>query len=619
MLSEKVLRYWRLLSVLVIAITSFIAMLLGYSWFSQGLISIYSFIVALSLGWGMVRSLRDGRLGVDILAILAIISTVAVGEYWATLVIVFMMLGGEALEEFANQRAKQELTDLLKRAPKIAHRQQSDGTFEDIAVDVIAIGDILLVKPGEVVPVDATVSEGEGLVDESSLTGESLPVEKKVGDHLLSGAVNGEVALTVTALRTVADSQYAQIVQLVKSAADSRAPFVRMADRYAVPFTVVSLVIGGVAWWLSGNPGRFAEVLVLATPCPLLIAAPVALISGMSRAAKHGIIVKNGGILERLANVQTIVFDKTGTLTTGKLNVDHVRPVEGVSEHELLRLAASADSSSAHILAASIVRHAKDQKIDLVEPDGIDEVAGKGLRAVVEGRNVIIGRKAFLEEQGIEVSVGRDVGATAMFVAYDDKFKGYISFSDTVRDNAGETIQKLGSMNITHLAMLTGDHYETAKMVGKTLGITDIKAECLPADKLKAVKTFQYKPVMMVGDGVNDAPVLAAADVGVAMGARGATAASESADVVIMLDDISRVSLSVGIAKTTIRIALQSVTVGIALSVLLMLIATSGKIPAVVGAGLQEVVDVIVILNALRAHGSWKRRAKLTYSKAAAA
>lgn len=614
-LSDKVLRYWKLGVVLGVALVSFVAVILGFEWFARILIAVYSLVIGIELGIGMVQTLREGRLGVDILALMAIVSTVLVGEYWATLVIVFMMLGGEALEEFANQRAKQELTDLLKRAPKIAHRQLTDGAFEDIAVDVIAVDDTLLVKPGEVVPVDGTVVDGEGFVDESSLTGESLPVEKSKGSALLSGTVNGEAALTIMAQHTVADSQYAQIVQLVRSAADSRAPFVRMADRYAVPFTAVALFIGGIAWWLSGDPRRFAEVLVVATPCPLLIAAPVALISGMSRAAKHGIIVKNGGILERLSEVKTIVFDKTGTLTTGILTVDKLMPVKGVDEDTLLKMAASADMLSAHILASSLTKYATERSVELIEPDAIDEQAGKGVRAQVESHTVLVGRKTFLKEHNVAVPRAYDMGSTAMFVACDDQFIGSISFADTVRSNAAETISRLRSIGIGKLAMLTGDHYATANAVGAKLGITDIKAECLPADKLTAVHSFRDKPVMMVGDGVNDAPVLAAADVGVAMGARGATAASESADVVIMLDDISRVPLSITIAKKTIRIALQSVGIGIALSVVLMVVAATGRIPAVVGAGLQELIDVVVILNALRAHGSWRKRSTSLFAQ----
>ena len=600
--------YWKLLVAAMIGLASGLAVLAGQGWLAQWMIGIYGLIIAAVLGWGMIQTLRNGQFGVDILAVMAIISTTAVGQYWATLVIVFMLLGGEALEDFANRRAQKELTDLLKRAPKIAHKIGQDGQIADVPVDSIAVGDTLLVKPGEIVPVDADVLEGDGSVDESSLTGESVPVTKTVGDHLLSGTVNGDTALTIRALHTAGDSQYAQIVQLVQAAADSRAPFVRLADRYAVPFTAISFLIAGVAWWLSGDPVRFAEVLVVATPCPLLIAAPVALISGMSRSAKHGIIIKNGGILERLARVQTVVFDKTGTLTTGQLAVWSVVPVDGVSEEELIRLAASADASSAHILATSLVEYAKYRGITLLEPKDSIETPGRGIVAAVDGRSMTVGSRVFMSEIGVEIPEEHVTAKTALFVARDSAYVGYISFADTIRENSIETIGLLKSLGIQHIAMLTGDHAKIAHEIGGQLGIDDIRAECLPADKLTAIGGFQNTPVMMVGDGVNDAPVLAASDVGVAMGARGSTAASESADVVVLLDDISRVPLAITIARKTLRIALQSVLLGIVISIGLMLVAATGRIPAVVGAGLQEVVDVVVIINALRAHGGLRRR-----------
>ena len=600
--------YWKLLVAAMIGLASGLAVLAGQGWLAQWMIGIYGLIIAAVLGWGMIQTLRNGQFGVDILAVMAIISTTAVGQYWATLVIVFMLLGGEALEDFANRRAQKELTDLLKRAPKIAHKIGQDGQIADVPVDSIAVGDTLLVKPGEIVPVDADVLEGDGSVDESSLTGESVPVTKTVGDHLLSGTVNGDTALTIRALHTAGDSQYAQIVQLVQAAADSRAPFVRLADRYAVPFTAISFLIAGVAWWLSGDPVRFAEVLVVATPCPLLIAAPVALISGMSRSAKHGIIIKNGGILERLARVQTVVFDKTGTLTTGQLAVWSVVPVDGVSEEELIRLAASADASSAHILATSLVEYAKYRGITLLEPKDSIETPGRGIVAAVDGRSMTVGSRVFMSEIGVEIPEEHVTAKTALFVARDSAYVGYISFADTIRENSIETIGLLKSLGIQHIAMLTGDHAKIAHEIGGQLGIDDIRAECLPADKLTAIGGFQNTPVMMVGDGVNDAPVLAASDVGVAMGARGSTAASESADVVVLLDDISRVPLAITIARKTLRIALQSVLLGIVISIGLMLVAATGRIPAVVGAGLQEVVDGVVIINALRAHGGLRRR-----------
>jgi heavy metal translocating P-type ATPase len=580
---------------------------LGY-----GLIVGFSGVIGLKMLIGMVKELREGTYGVDILAIAAIAATIAVGEYWATLVIVLMMTGGEALEDFAGRRAKAELTALLERAPTSTHRKTSSGALEDIPIDEVQEDDELVVKPGEIIPVDAVILEGTSSIDESSLTGESLPVEKNPGEELLSGSVNGESVLTVRALRTAENSQYAQIVELVKAAGSTQAPFVRLADRYAVPFTIISFAIAGFAWYLSSDAVRFAEVLVVATPCPLLLAAPIAMISGMSRAAKHGIIIKSGAILEKLARVKTAAFDKTGTLTQGLLSVQSIHPAEGVSETELLALAASAELVSAHILAETLVNEAKNRNIPLLDTDESREITAQGVTTTIDGEPILVGKLSFLKEMGVVVPKETKLHTdTAVYAARSGEFIGSITLADTVRENSKSTLEKLRSLGVQHSLMLTGDNRQTAEKIATALGISDIRAECLPKDKVEAVTSFPHQPVMMTGDGVNDAPVLAASDVGVAMGARGATAASESADVVILLDDISRVARAVEVAQHTIHIATQSIVIGIIISIVLMIIAATGAIPAVVGAGLQEIVDVIVIINALRAHGSWQKLSSL--------
>lgn len=581
---------------------------MGQSKIGYGVIVGFSSLIGLKMLFEMIQELRQGVYGVDILAIVAIASTIAVGEYWATLVIVLMMTGGKSLEDFAGRRAKAELTALLDHAPTITHRKNSDGTLEDTPIDAIREDDELVIKPGEIIPVDAVVVEGSSSVDESSLTGESLPVDKVPGDELMSGSVNGEAVLTVRALRTAENSQYAQIVELIKAAGSTQAPFVRLADHYAVPFTAISFLIAGLAWYMSGEAVRFAEVLVVATPCPLLLAAPIAMISGMSRAAKHGIIIKSGAVLEKLAGVKTAAFDKTGTLTKGLLSVRSIHPTEHVSETELLALAASAELISAHIMAETLVNEAKNRNISLLDTDESREITAQGVTTTIDGQPILVGKLAFLRESG--VSIPRHITAhsdTAIYVARNGEFIGSITLADTVRENSKSTLEKLMALGIEHSLMLTGDNKQTAEKIAASLGISDVRAECLPKDKVEAVTTFPHRPVMMTGDGVNDAPVLAASDVGIAMGARGATAASESADVVILLDDISRVPRAVEIAQHTIRIATQSIVIGILISIVLMIIAATGAIPAVVGAGLQEVVDVIVILNALRAHGSWRK------------
>lgn len=568
------------------------------------LITVYASYIAIKLLIGMVDDLRHGKWGIDILAVTAIFATLAVGEYWATIMIVLMMASGEALEDYANERAKSELTALIDRVPTIAHLVKGQ-TTEDIKVAEIRVDDRLLIKTSEVIPVDGIVIDGTSSIDESSLTGESEPVEVTKGSEVMSGTVNGGAPLTIRATKEASDSQYAQIVKLVKSAADSRAPFVRMADRFAVPFTLVSYAIAGLAWAMSGEASRFAEVLVVATPCPLLIAAPVALISGMSRAAKHGIIIKSGAFIEKLANIRTAAFDKTGTLTEGSLKIASIVPLHDHTEDQLLQYAASVEQLSTHVLAEAIVTEAKGRHLELLPIFKGKEVSGNGVMGKYKDNTILAGKKDLLESEGISLG-DFHVPHTATFVAFDGQCIGYITFADVVRENSHATIESLRKLGVRSFVMLTGDNKTTAERIAGELGITDVRAECLPKDKYEIVHTLKDRPVMMTGDGINDAPVLAAADVGVAMGARGATAASESADVVIMLDDISKVAKVVSVAKRTIRIALQSIWIGIALSIVLEIIAAFGVIPAVIGAGLQEVVDVIVILNALRAHAEAK-------------
>ncbi len=586
-------------TVLILVVAICLA-LIGYTNFARMIIIAFSALMAVKLATAMVRDMFRGRYGVDILAVAAIAATIVTNEYWATIVIVFMMTGGEALEDYAAERAKRELTDLLERAPTTAHKKIGS-TYTDVAIDEVADGDILRVLPGEVVPVDAIVLSGNSYLDESSLTGESIPVPVSKDDEVMSGAVNGESPIEIKALRSAENSQYAQIIALVKSAGEEKSPFVRLADRYAVPFTAVSFVIAGIAWWYSGDPVRFAQVLVVATPCPLLLAAPIAMISGMSRAAKHGIIIKSGGILEQASRVRSAAFDKTGTLTTNELIVARIESVDS-DEDEVLRLSASVEQDSTHMTARAIVREAQSRNVDLVVCQDVDEIAGKGVRAQSGESVILVGRKTFLIAEGIDEHALPEANTTATLVAKDGRYVGAVYFTDTVREESRGVIERLRSMGVGSIAMVTGDSRGTAGLIAEQVGIDSVHAECLPKDKLDIITNMQPRPVMMTGDGLNDAPVLAGSDVGVAMGAKGATAASESADVVIMLDDISKVADLVQISKNTITIALQSIIVGIALSIVLMLVAATGVIPAVVGAGLQEVVDVIVILNALRAH-----------------
>lgn len=588
---------------ILVAIAAGVLALTGHLIWVRWGVSGYAIVIAALQTWDMIKGLLRGRWGIDVLAIMAIIATVAVGEFWASLVIVLMLSGGEALEDYAAGRATRELSALLDRAPQIAHRQLGGAAaVEDIPVSEVAIGDTLLVRPSETVPVDGVLFTDGVTLDESSLTGESLPVERGVDGQVLSGSLNGERAFTMRASALSQDSQYQRIVALVAEASESRAPVVRLADRYAVPFTLVSLAIAGIAWFISGDPVRFAEVLVVATPCPLLIAAPVAFLGGMSRAAHSGVIVKNAGTLEELARAKTIAFDKTGTLTHGEPTVVAVQPSGVTTADELFSLVASAEQYSSHVLAHSLVASAKERGLPLIVSETAREIATSGVIATLGGREVVVGKGAFVAEHAPAVStVSLKSGQLAVYVSIDGAFAGTVILSDRIRSNSRDTLTTLTALGVTHHLMLTGDAIATAEHVAAELGITDVRADLLPTDKVTAIRNISERPVIMVGDGVNDAPVLAVADVGIAMGAKGSTAASESADVVIMLGDLSRVAQAVAIGQRTVSVAMQSIWLGIGLSLGLMLFATFGFLPAIIGAALQEVIDLATILNALRA------------------
>lgn len=582
----------------------------GYDRYAHFILGASALLSSIPILKDIYDSLKHRQYGVDILAATAIITSVLLGEYWAGMIIVLMLTGGEALEDYAENRAKTELTALLDRAPKKAHVLRGRKTV-DIAVGQVKVGDKLIIKPGEVVPVDATIVEGRSSFDESSLTGESLPLDKSRGDTILSGSINVDSSITVKALHTAKDSQYEQIIQLVKAASSSQSPFVRLADHYSVPFTIIAFVIAGGAWILSGDVLRFLQVLVVATPCPLILAAPIALISGMSRAARHGVIIKNGGALERLAAVQTVGFDKTGTLTQGEPIVHSVSTFNSFNKKQVLEAAGALEQNSPHILAKAIVNEALKNKYKLPKTKGVVEKPGYGVSGVVERKNVLVGKLNFMKDQGIPLPAKLKLAnytKTASFVAIDGVLAGSISFMDEIRPEAKGTLSALKRLGVKHLLMVTGDNKSTANAIAKQIGITDVTAEALPADKLLAIENVTHKPVAFVGDGVNDAPVLTAADVGIALGARGSTAASESADVVVMLDDLSRVSTSIEIAQRTFKIAKQSILIGIFISIGLMFIFASGRFAPVYGAAIQEVVDIIVIINALRAHGAWQQR-----------
>ncbi|MDR2322964.1 MAG: cadmium-translocating P-type ATPase [Microbacterium sp.] len=555
----------------------------------------------------MIREMLRGRFGLDVLAIVAMVATLAVGEYVASLIIVLMLSGGEALEDFAARRAKRELTALLERSPQTAHIVTTDGEGEgelvrDVPVDEVAIGDVLLIRPSEIVPVDCELLTEEVSFDESSLTGESLPVTRTAGETVLSGAVNGTHIARARALRRSADSQYQQILALVRQAQDSRAPVVRLADRFAIPFTAVSLLLGGLAWALSGEAVRFAEVLVLATPCPLLIAAPVAFLGGLSRSAKDGIVLKGGAVIETLSRVRSAAFDKTGTLTRGRPALVDVRPAAGFTAEDVLGLAASAEQYSSHALAAGIRAAARDRGLVAETAEDASEVATNGVMARIGGRTVVVGKPAYIASLVPEFArTDLAAGQAAAYVAIDGRHAGALVLADAPRPESPGVVAWLRDHGVGQIVMLTGDTAATADPIAAQVGIAEVHAELLPDDKVRLARDLRPRPLMMVGDGVNDAPVLAAADVGIAMGAKGATAAGEAADAVILVDSLAKVAHAVEIGRHTVRVALTAIWIGIGLSVALMIVAMTGVIPAVVGALVQELVDLATILYALRA------------------
>ncbi|EOS7904312.1 cadmium-translocating P-type ATPase [Enterococcus hirae] len=558
------------------------------------IIAITGGILAFFMFIEMIKTLRSGKYGVDILAITAIVATLVVGEYWASLMILIMLTGGDSLEDYANKKASRELQTLLDNTPRTAHQLMND-QLKDIPVEAVEISDLLVVKPGELVPVDGKVVKGESQFDESSLTGEAKLVLKKAGDELMSGSVNGDGSVQMIVERRAADSQYQQIIKLVEESKEKPAHFVRLADRYAVPFTLIAYLIGGISWWVTKNPVRFAEVLVVASPCPLILAAPIALVAGMSRSSKNGIVIKTGTAVEKLARTKTVAFDKTGTITKGVLEVASIHLEAGVTSETLLVYAASAEQESSHILARSLVHEVDNEK--LLPVNELKEITGQGIQARVDGHFVKVGRASFVGAKESQST------KTAIYVAIDDHFSGTILFSDVLRPEAQATIEQLKTMGVADLMMITGDGPVIAESIAKEVGLTAVHARCLPQDKLNILESIpeSERPVTMVGDGVNDAPALTIADVGIAMGAHGSTAASESADAVILKDDLTKVATAITISRDTMKVAKQSVLIGIFICVFLMLVASTGVIPALFGAVLQEVVDTVSILSALRA------------------
>ena len=558
-----------------------------------------SAVMLVPLSWSVLRTLLRGDVGVDAIALVSIAGALALHEYLAGAVIALMLAGGNALEERARKRARRELTALVSRVPRTATLVGA-GEVREVPVDKIVVGDAVLVRAGEVVPVDGLLESEAAVVDESALTGEPLPSFYAKGETLRSGAVSSESVL-LRATRPASESTYAGIVRLVRAAEGQRAPFVRMADRYAAAFLPLTALVAGVAWAVSHDPVRALAVFVVATPCPLILAAPVALLSGVSRAARLGIVAKGATVIERLGSARTVLLDKTGTLTLGAPRLTHAKPLDGIAADEAIRLAASLDQLSLHPFAVALVHEARERRLALEFPTASREYAGHGVEGMVGGYRVAVGSDSLLQRLGYSTPPAN--GARAL-VGVDGRVVAELEFADPARQDALDLVARLHAAGIGHVAMLTGDRTDVAEPVGSLLGVDRVYADRSPEDKLEVVKATRaapgLAPVVMVGDGINDAPALALADVGIAIGSE-ATAASETADAVVLADRIGRVADAIVIGRRSLSIARQSVLVGISLSLAAMVAAALGLLAPLGGALLQEAIDIGVIANALRA------------------
>jgi heavy metal translocating P-type ATPase len=564
--------------------------------------------VVVALAVSIARDLLLGRMGVDAIAFLSMTAALALGQSLAGIVVAIMYAGGTVLEDFAIARAERNLKSLVDRAPRIAHRRV-DQIVEDVPIEEVRIGDAIVIRAGEVIPVDGLVASPIAVIDESALTGEPIPVTRQDGEIARSGALNAGETFAIKATATAGESTYAGIVRLVTTAQTAKAPFIRLADRYALLLLGVTVVVAGGAWLMTGDPIRGLAVLVVATPCPLILAAPVAFIAGVSQAARRGILIKGSAPLEALARTHTVLFDKTGTLTVGGARLVAIETAPGQSADEVLRLAGSLEQASQHVVATAIVTAAIGKGLDLRMPEQVHEVMGSGLEGVVAGQNVRVGSQQLIfgahKPDDWAVRAVRRASwrsALSVFVSVDGRTIGALLLADELRKEAPRAVQSLRAAGIARIVMVTGDRADAAETIGAALNLDAVLSDRVPSDKVDAVVTERrLHPTLMVGDGINDAPALAAADVGIALGARGASASSEAADVVILVDRLDRVSEAIAIARRARGIALESIVSGMVLSGIAMGVAAFGWLTPVAGAITQEAIDVAVILNALRA------------------
>jgi heavy metal translocating P-type ATPase len=559
--------------------------------------------------WRTLRGLVAGHLAADLVAMLAIAAALLLVQPLPGLIVVLMQTGGEALERYAEGRASEAVRELEAAAPRQAHRFVG-AEVEDVTAEAVAVGDLLLVRPGELIPCDAMVVDGQSSVDTARLTGEPLPIAAAAGTRLLSGSLNLDGSLTVRALAPASESQYARIVELVRTAQASKAPLQRLADRYAVWFTPLTLLVCLVTWLATHDALRVLSVLVVATPCPLILATPVAIVSGINRAARAGIIFRHGSALEHLAGVSVAVFDKTGTLTIGRPRVARVLAGRDFTEDEVLRLAGAVEHRSGHLLARTLVEEAAARGVALPEARRVLEAPGEGVTGEVGERTVCVGGWSYVlrqhpaAEPGLRLArAGGDGPGLRAYVAVDDRGAGIVEYADRIRPSVPGTLRRLRSQGIRRIILLSGDDPVNAAEVGRAVGVDEAHGGLLPADKVAFVQRLGHEGerVLMVGDGTNDAPALSSATVGIALASGGGGITAEAADAVVLADDPARVAEAIRISRRTLRLARQSIGVGLGLSGLAMVAAAWGYLPPTAGALLQEVIDVAVILNALRA------------------
>ena len=606
--SERLFRRSLLLSAVGGLLLGLLAWLLGRNDLASWCWAGGTVPVVIGLLVSMIRDFLAGRLGVDAVAFVSMSGALTLGQYLAGIVVAVMYAGGNILEDFAVGRAERDLRSLIERAPKVAHRRVGSA-IEDVPIEQVAVDDDVLVRAGEIIPIDGIIVSPIAVLDEAAVTGEPIPINRQAGELARSGSLNAGEMFELRASATANDSTYAGIVRMVSAAQTAKAPFVRVADRYALLLLPLTLITAGGAWYFSGDPIRALAVLVASTPCPLILAAPVAFIAGVAQAAKRGILIKGSGPLEALAHTHTVMFDKTGTLTVGGARLVAIEAAPGQSRDEILRIAGSLEQASHHVIAATLVETAVAKGLKLSIPSQVRETMGSGMEGIVDGHEVRVGSHQLVygaskpEEWAVRALRRASWrSALSVFVAVGGRTIGAVLLADELRRDTPRAVQALRSAGVSRIVMVTGDRADAAETIGAALDLDAVLADREPADKVDAVASEQRRyPTVMVGDGINDAPALAAANVGVAMGARGASASSEAADVVILVDRLDRVADAVIIAKRSYGIALQSIVAGMGLSGLAMGIAAIGFLPPIAGALTQELIDVVVILNALRA------------------